>query len=345
MYSPTKLHRSFRLDKPIRKYMYFDPRDVVAIPLERFISGLKTDVDVFIKLAEDNYILLTKGGDSFELDQLHRYKEYNLKCLFVRNSDLPAFLKQQVSVAGIILKNDKIEVYRKSAILSNVMHSVFDDLDRVGLNTQNLDSAREISINVINLIESHPDLLKILVGLNDVENEFVRHSIAVGFTSILVAKELKWNRKDTLEKLALGGILHDIGKKEIPQEILKKPRIEMTSTEIREYESHPYRGMMILQAIPSMPEDVVKIVYEHHENAIGQGFPRKLWDTKIHPLARVVGVANTFCNLIMASTNNPDPKFVDHAVYHMRNIMGKPYSKEIFQALQNIVITKDKKVA
>ncbi len=325
--------------------MYFDPRDLVAIPLERFISGLKTEVDVFIKLSEGNFVLLTKGGESFELDQLKRYQGHNLKSLYVRQSDYPTFLKQQVSVAGIIMKNEKIEVYRKSAILSSVMNSVFDDLDRVGLNPQNLNSAKEISLNVINLIETHPDLLKLLVGLNDITDEFVRHSIAVGYTSILIAKELQWVRKDTLEKLALGGILHDIGKKEIAPEILKKPRIEMTANEIREYESHPYRGMMILQAIHDMPEDIIKIAYEHHENAIGQGFPRKLWDTKIHPLARVVGVADTFCNLIMASPSNPDPKFADHAVYHMHNIMGKPFSKEIFVALQKIVISKDKKVA
>lgn len=325
--------------------MFFDSRDLVAVPVARFVSGLKTEVDVFIKLGQDNYVLLTNGGESFEIEQLNRYQDHNVSHLYVRKSDYTVFLKQQVSVAGFIIKNEDLEVYKKSEILSTVATSVYEELERVGISKTFFDNAKEISSNVTTLVSCHPDLLKLIVGLNDISSDTIRHSIAVAFTSVLIAKEMNWHRKDTLEKLALGGLIHDIGKKELPVNLLKKSRVDWTLKESQEYETHPYRGMMILQTIQGIPEDVVAIVYEHHENSIGQGFPRKLWDTKIHPLARVVGVANSFCNLIMSSPSNPDPKFADHALYHMQHVMGKPYSKEVFVALCNLVIKKDKKIA
>ncbi len=180
--------------------MLFDPRDLVSVPVSRFISGLRTEIDVFIKLAEDNYVLLTKGGTSFELEQLERYQNHNVTHLYVRNSEYPTFLKQQVLIAGIVLKNENLGVYQKSAILSAAASSVFDELQRAGLSKTYYDGAKEISANVITLIESHPDLLKLIVGLNDISDDIVRHSIAVAFTSVMIAREMGWNRRDTLEK-------------------------------------------------------------------------------------------------------------------------------------------------
>ena len=72
----------------------------------------------------------------------------------------------------------------------------------------------------------------------------------------------------------------------IDSEILKKSRGELTYDEVKEYENHPYRGMQLLSAIEDMSADVIAITYEHHENSIGQGFPRRLWDMKLNPLQK-----------------------------------------------------------
>ncbi len=61
----------------------------------------------------------------------------------------------------------------------------------------------------------------------------------------------------------------------------------MTTAEIMQWETHPFRGMQMLQAIGIVPDDVVSMVYEHHENSIGQGFPQKFREVRLHPLGKI----------------------------------------------------------
>jgi HD-GYP domain-containing protein (c-di-GMP phosphodiesterase class II) len=111
----------------------------------------------------------------------------------------------------------------------------------------------------------------------------------------------------------------------------------MSYEEIQAYETHPFKGMQMLLSLGIVPDDVIAIVYEHHENAIGQGFPRKLRNLKMHPLAKVVAVADEFCNLTLSNPNCPVPKTPREALMTIEYTMGQPHNKEAFRALQMVV--------
>ena len=102
----------------------------------------------------------------------------------------------------------------------------------------------------------------------------------------------------------MGGLFHDIGKKEIPREILDKPRIQLNQQEKAVLETHPTRGMEILSKIPSIPEDVAVIAHQHHEDVCGYGYPLGIKKNKIYPLARIVSVANVFCEYVIKGPNS-----------------------------------------
>jgi HD-GYP domain-containing protein (c-di-GMP phosphodiesterase class II) len=94
------------------------------------------------------------------------------------------------------------------------------------------------------------------------------------------------------------GFMHDIGKKEIPAEILQKSRMQLTADEIGLLETHAKRGMEILSKLPGVPEEVPLVALQHHENNLGMGFPAHLTKHKIVPISRLVALANTFCELV-----------------------------------------------
>ena len=104
----------------------------------------------------------------------------------------------------------------------------------------------------------------------------------------------------------MGGLLHDIGKKELPKAIVDKTRSDMTSQERELYETHPIRSRDLLTPIKTVPEDVVQIVMHHHENMVGRGFPFRLMRSRIHPLAKLVAVANEFCQLVLKHPQGRD---------------------------------------
>jgi HD-GYP domain-containing protein (c-di-GMP phosphodiesterase class II) len=69
----------------------------------------------------------------------------------------------------------------------------------------------------------------------------------------------------------------------------------MNTNEVKAYESHVGRGVDILSKMPSVPAEVIAVAMEHHENALGQGYPRHLRDVKMNPFSKIVALADTFC--------------------------------------------------
>jgi HD-GYP domain-containing protein (c-di-GMP phosphodiesterase class II) len=107
-------------------------------------------------------------------------------------------------------------------------------------------------------------------------------------------------------------------------------------------ETHATRGKEILESLNSMPNDVIQIVYEHHENSLGQGYPRHLVASRIHPLSHIVIVANIFCNYVMpASGTNPmSPR---EALVQTVNFREHELDKKTMTALKTIIKDNESK--
>ena len=111
----------------------------------------------------------------------------------------------------------------------------------------------------------------------------------------------------------------------------------MTDAEVASYESHPTRGMQIVRAIPNVPDDVIAIAYEHHENAFGQGFPRKVKLVFTNPLARVVSLADEFCRLTIKSYDTSVVRIPADALIHIQKVMRQPFWPDAFKTLENLI--------
>ncbi len=317
--------------------------EMVSVPIESFFSGIPTSVDVYIALSETKFVLLFKAGHVVDFDQLKNYKTHQVGILHIRKDDYPKLVQKQIAIAGVILNKSEISNPIKTSILNRVAISVYEQFEKMGYTQVAFNDAREISKSVVNLINAKPQLLKLFETLNTISEEVLRHSMAVSFLSSMIGRELGWERRETLEKMSLGGMLHDIGKKEMSKELLGKSRAELSYDEQKEYENHPFRGMQLLSSIDIVPSDVISIVYEHHENSIGQGYPRRLWDMKLNPMSRVVALANTFCELTMGSTNFPSKKSPAASIDHIETVMGQPFNKEAFRALKRLLTQEESK--
>ncbi len=311
--------------------------EMVPVAVELFFTGLKTEMDIFIQLSDQKYVLINKAGQPFDLERLKRYKNKKITHLHIRKDDYHIFAMKQISIAGIVVQNEKFPNDKKTEVLSKIAESVYKAIETLGLDVTSFEAAKNLTQHVINLVESDASLSKLFEALARSSEITLKHSIAVGFIAPMIGRNLSWSRTETLEKLSLGGLLHDIGEKELRPDILEKSRADMSYEELKEYESHPYRGMMILSSLKFIPEDIISIVYEHHENSMGHGFPRKLWDMKIHPLARVVILANTFSELTLSQFDSVPSMTPQAAIEHIERVMGQPFNKEVFNALKKIL--------
>lgn len=181
------------------------------------------------------------------------------------------------------------------------------------------------------------DIFDILNILNNHADFLYAHSLGVSLYAVMIARELQWFSQNIQFKLSMGGLFHDIGKKEIDRSILEKSRKDLDSDELALYESHPIRGMQILTQMKSIPSDVIQIVMQHHENCAGFGFPTGIKKNKIHPLSRVVSVANEFCDVVIKNPSQPNPLLSPKdAVTQLVNLKSSLLDTDILIALANV---------
>lgn len=314
-----------------------DSDSMVAIPITEFLSAAKLPVDIYIRLSQTKFVQLAKAGDEVQIDRLSRYENKKIDFLYITKSDYGTYVEQNLTIAGILLNKKELAHKQRTGILGQATRTVFRELESIGFTPVTLVHAKAIVKSTVELVETKISLANLIDSMQNSSEEMVSHSAAVSVVSVMLGHAMGWENKGTLEKLALGGLLHDIGLKELPPDLLKKPRAEMSFEEIQQYETHSFRGMQILQSLGIVPDDVISMVYEHHENAAGQGFPRRLKDVRIHPLARVVQLANAFCELTIRNVNNPTPRTAEDAVEYLETTMGMPFNKDVFRALKKMV--------
>lgn len=142
---------------------------------------------------------------------------------------------------------------------------------------------------------SEQDLQSWLLALRDHHNYTFRHVMFVTGTLVAFANHLGIRGRD-LQNVVAAGILHDIGKANVPLEVLDKPG-KLNEAEWLIMRRHPVWGAQIVANSGWAPE-VVDAVLHHHERLDGNGYPDGLAGPRVPDLTRLVSIADVFSALI-----------------------------------------------
>lgn len=317
--------------------MEANAQDMIPIPISEFIMGAKVPVNLYVRLSDDKFVLIAKIGSTTNKDQLKQYNNKEIQYLWVLRHEYSKVATQSISLAGLLVAKKDLDFRSKTTVLTSAARTVFTQLEHMGISLEMYNNAKIITEAMVSMCESHKDLSEMFEGLKNCSDYLLAHSMAVAALSVMVGTAMGFEKKITLEKLALGGLLHDIGKKTLPAELLKKPFALMTPEEASLMETHPYRGMQMVLSLGIVPDDIVSIIYEHHENSLGQGYPQRIRDVKIHPLAKIVGLCDQFVTLTIANPMCPTAKNSREAIMYIEHTMGQPYNREAFRALKKVV--------
>src|SRR5690606_5439508 len=152
----------------------------------------------------------------------------------------------------------------------------------------------EIQRFVPSLLEvaEQSDLFRLLSSLQAKDDYTYRHNIGVGVISAMLGKWLHLNEQD-LSALTLAATLHDVGKMNIPLEIINKPG-KLTDVEYKLMQKHTVFGFEMIQNTPGTSRDEALVALQHHEREDGSGYPHGIFGNRIHPLSKIVAVADVF---------------------------------------------------
>lgn len=134
-------------------------------------------------------------------------------------------------------------------------------------------------------------LLDMMHCLRDHSDYVYRHSINVALICNVMAKWLNYSEAETAT-LTLCGLLHDIGKLEIPSSILDKPTA-FTAEEYALVKTHTTKGFQILKD-KNIDEHIKYSALMHHERCDGTGYPNQYLGRSIDKYAMIVAIADTY---------------------------------------------------
>ena len=172
---------------------------------------------------------------------------------------------------------------------------IFGDKKSEMKNKHNMDyimSIEKIADDLIDNILSNENVLLSLVDIKSFDNYLYQHSINVTVISIAIGVSLKLDKED-LQTLALGALVHDIGKAFIPESIIKKSG-QLTEEEKEVYNLHTRRGYEYVKENLMLKQESNLIVLEHHERIDGKGYPDGLTGKEISMMAKIVAIADIY---------------------------------------------------
>ncbi|MFW5780645.1 MAG: diguanylate cyclase [Bacillota bacterium] len=155
------------------------------------------------------------------------------------------------------------------------------------------------------------------------------HSRRVSNICKKFAKAIKMN-EEAIENLKTVGLMHDVGKVAVDEEILNKPA-KLTDAEWYKIKRHPEMGYNILNAVKEF-EGLAEIVYQHHERWDGKGYPKGLKADEIISEARMIAIADAYDSMTNDRSYRKAKKQED-AIREIKNNAGKqfdPYLCKVF---------------
>lgn len=215
-------------------------------------------------------------------------------------------LRENVVLSEAILSRLKLNGYAGLYIEDEISEGIFiNDVVDEGLRLKTASRLEYIVNQNGNLEEMKSliaDIVDGIIASGDVEinmnhlwghHEYTYlHCVNVGILAVSIGIKLNLNR-DNLIYLGTAGILHDIGKKYIPIEILDKQG-KLSNEEYDLIKRHPVQGFEILVDAMELSSVTRVGVLEHHERYDGSGYPRGLKGDQITIFGRILAVADTY---------------------------------------------------
>jgi HD-GYP domain-containing protein (c-di-GMP phosphodiesterase class II) len=160
------------------------------------------------------------------------------------------------------------------------------------------------------------------------------HTRRVALRAVQVGEELGLP-PGRLRALAIGGLLHDIGKLSIPDTILKKPA-ELDDDEFAVIQRHPEWGERLVSDLGGFPSAARRLVLDHHERLDGSGYPRGLTGDVLELDTRILAVCDVYDALISARVYR-DPWSHDDALALLRAEAGRSLDGDCVEALERVL--------
>lgn len=256
-------------------------RNAIRTPVEELVSGMVIARNVY---EPDSEKILLYAGSLLDSVTIFNLKErYNVESVWIKTNISSDSLKEQMKA--------EIDVHESL----NTLKDVFGNDEETPITELSEEAAAEVdrvADDLLVSIDMDDNLLLKMHQLQSYDDYTYKHCLRVAMMSVSIGKQLGLPREQ-LRNLAEASLLHDIGKRMISIDIIRKPG-KLTDDEFEEIKKHPAYGYRLLKEHGGYSQDVMNAVLMHQEKYDGTGYPLHLKGEQITYLARIITVADVY---------------------------------------------------
>jgi putative nucleotidyltransferase with HDIG domain len=178
-----------------------------------------------------------------------------------------------------------------------------------------------------------PTVRALLVRLAHKDDYTAEHTRGVALRAVQVGEELGL-APVRLRELAVGGLVHDVGKLAVPNEILQKPGA-LTDDEFDVIKRHPELGSDLVREL-GFSAQVARLVLDHHERLDGSGYPRGLGAPDLDIETRILAVCDVF-DALLSKRVYRDAWRLDDALELLSRESGTKFDPACVDALERVI--------
>lgn len=245
---------------------------MLKINISNLKPGVKLGKDIY---TYDGQLLLSKG-------------------IVINREHLDSFARRSISEVYLIEVAPRMKAEKKfEDIFSETLHLIKTTILELKLGEEvHFEELIKAIDELLELVYDETDLFRQMRRMKELDEYLYTHSINVALLAILIGRWMKYD-KSILKELGLAGILHDIGKVFISEDILNKPG-KLSEEEFEEVKKHSLYAYNILSEQENISNNVANAVLHHHEKSDGSGYPMGIKMTQSNFYASVIAVADVF---------------------------------------------------
>jgi HD-GYP domain-containing protein (c-di-GMP phosphodiesterase class II) len=246
------------------------------VSIDMLDNGMILAKDIIYK----DMLVLKKGSRNIH-QYINRLNKMGIRYLYVEDS-----ICDDIMVPDVI-SDDTRKLCKKTLI--NTMRSL-DNHEDTPISRLN-SSIEHIIYDITTKNIKHS-----LADIRTIDEYTFSHCISTTVYALLIGKELNYS-KSMMEQLAIGTMLHDIGKVLLDSNILYKKE-ELTYSEMEYVKKHVLKGYDYIRDRTDIPEASKNIVLRHHERLDGSGYPHALKGNQLEEYSRIAGIADVYDALV-----------------------------------------------
>ncbi|MCB9061596.1 MAG: response regulator [Halobacteriovoraceae bacterium] len=272
--------------------------DFYKIKIYYFWRFDETLCDIWVGLSSEKFVKIIHKNSEYTKADIDKYIKKKQKYLYIHKDDFENFCDGYQKLNFLVRKDkpfDASDENERRKAHAYIHHIILE----IGITQEVVEITKRMIENIFSTpIKGQTEIFKMMIRHFEKRDYIYDHSYMAAQISCFICKQTEWASDDTLQKLILASIYHDVLMTDpnvaMVEDLACKEFRELSPNDKNLVRNHPYKTAELVRENITFPADVDKIIWQHHEKQDGSGFPRGLDHTQITPLAIIFIIAHDF---------------------------------------------------